>query len=130
MNREDFSIKSQYMYGENDYKSQASSVNIDSNIFPHTSIPNLDEIMRGQSDVRKSTLLVSQKLIRPQFRVQFKNWRPSNFGDYIEYEMVVQVLEGSRQTWAISKRYTDFVKLNDELLPYFRLQLAKKSRQS
>ena len=73
---------------------------------------------------------LSQNLIRPQFTIQFKQWRPSNFGDYIEYEMIVQVLEGTRQTWMISKRYTDFVKLNEILSPYFRIQLNKKSKQT
>lgn len=74
-------------------------------------------------------MIQSSSLIRPSFRVQFKRWRHSNYGDYIEYEMVVQLLEGTRRTWSISKRYTDFVKLNDELSPAFRLTLSKKSKQ-
>jgi hypothetical protein len=61
--------------------------------------------------------------IRAQFRVQCKKWLYSNFGDYIEFEMVIQSLEGSRRTWTISKRYTDFVNLHEALTPYFRIQI-------
>ena len=44
----------------------------------------------------------------------------SNVGDFIEYEMAVQSLEGSRPVWVVSKRYTDFVKLHEHLTPYFK----------
>ena len=48
MNRDDFTIKSQYMYGESHTQSLASSVDVSSNLFPHAeSIANLDDIMRG-----------------------------------------------------------------------------------
>lgn len=58
---------------------------------------------------------------RAQFRMQFKKWHHSNFGDYIEYEMIVQQLEGSRKAWVISKRYTDFVNLHEDLIPVFKI---------
>ena len=68
---------------------------------------------------------------RPSFRVQFKKWQQSNFGDYIEYEILVQSLEGQRNTWMIYKRYTDFVKLHEVLNPFFRLQIqANEQRKS
>jgi len=56
------------------------------------------------------------------FRVQFKRWIYSNVGDFIEYEMIVQALEGSRSIWAVTKRYTDFVKLNQDLTYYLKMQ--------
>ena len=56
------------------------------------------------------------------FRVQFKRWIFSNVGDFIEYEMIVQALEGSRCIWAITKRYTDFVKLNQDLAYYIKMR--------
>jgi hypothetical protein len=68
-------------------------------------------------------------LRRPMFRIQFKKWHHSNFGDYIEYEMVIQQLEGSRRAWVISKRYTDFVNLHEALIPYFKRQV-ETSRKS
>lgn len=40
--------------------------------------------------------------------------------------MCVQTLEGSRKCWTISKRYTDFVKLHDQLTPIFRVQIDPK----
>mmetsp|Transcript_15327 Transcript_15327/g.25901 ORF Transcript_15327/g.25901 Transcript_15327/m.25901 type:complete len:124 (-) Transcript_15327:978-1349(-) len=67
---------------------------------------------------------------RPQFRVQFKGWRQSNFGDFIEYQITVQSLEGNRGTWNISKRYTEFVRLHEALTPFFRIQLQRKSLRS
>jgi hypothetical protein len=65
--------------------------------------------------------LFDKKLNRPMFRVQFKRWIFSNVGDFIEYEMIVQALEGSRNIWALTKRYTDFVKLHEDFGIYFRL---------
>jgi len=64
---------------------------------------------------------VENKLSRPMFRVQFKQWIYSNVGDFIEYEMIVQALEGSRFIWAITKRYTDFVTLNEDLSYYTKM---------
>lgn len=61
------------------------------------------------------------KLVRPMFRVQFKQWIYSNVGDFIEYEMIVQALEGSRFIWAITKRYTDFVTLNEDFSYYIKM---------
>ena len=58
------------------------------------------------------------------FRVQCKRWIFSNVGDFIEYEMIVQALEGSRNIWPLTKRYTDFVKLHEDLGLYFRLQAS------
>jgi hypothetical protein len=56
------------------------------------------------------------------FRVQFKKWIFSNVGDFIEYEMVVQALEGSRFIWVTTKRYTDFVKFHEDLSIYIRMK--------
>ena len=67
---------------------------------------------------------------RSSFRVQFKKWHFSNFGDYIEYEMVVQQLEGPRKVWMISKRYTDFVNLHEALIPYFKRQVETTKKKS
>ena len=64
---------------------------------------------------------VENKLCRPMFRVQFKQWIYSNVGDFIEYEMIVQALEGSRFIRAITKRYTDFVTLNEDLSYYIKM---------
>jgi hypothetical protein len=60
--------------------------------------------------------------------VQFKRWKKSNFGDFIEYEIMVQSLEGQRPTWLINKRYTDFVKLHEMLSPFFRLQIQANQK--
>jgi hypothetical protein len=38
--------------------------------------------------------------------------------------MIIQSLEGSRRSWIISKRYTDFVNLHEALTPYFRIQIS------
>jgi len=38
--------------------------------------------------------------------------------------MIIQSLEGSRRSWVISKRYTDFVNLHEALTPYFRIQIS------
>ena len=64
---------------------------------------------------------LTNKLSRPSFRVQFKKWLYSNVGDFIEYEMIFQSLEGSRPLWTTSKRYTDFVKLHEKLTTVFKL---------
>lgn len=55
----------------------------------------------------------SKILIRPSFRAQIKKWQNSNIGDYIEYQICMQALEGQRRNWVICKRYTDFVKLHE-----------------
>lgn len=70
-----------------------------------------------------------QMFNRAQFRVQFKKWQHSNIGDYIEYEILVQALEGQRSSWVVYNRYTDFVKLHEELLPFFRLQISNQSQR-
>jgi hypothetical protein len=59
--------------------------------------------------------------------VQVKKWNHSNIGNFIEYEMTVQSLEGSRPIWVTNKRYTDFVKLHENLLPSFRQELVRKA---
>ena len=76
-----------------------------------------------QDDFRKSFFR------RPSFRVQIKSWRKSNLGNYIEYLMIVQVLEGPRRTWYSIRRYTDFVKLHESLLPVMKVQMSLNSPQ-
>lgn len=63
---------------------------------------------------------------RPQFRIQMKKWQQSNFGDFIEFQVVIQSLEAERPIWTLFKRYTDFVKLHDSLLPFFKNNIAKE----
>lgn len=64
---------------------------------------------------------------RPQFRIQIKKWLHSNFGDFIEFQMIVQSLEGHRPIWALNKRYTDFVKLHEKLMPFYMSAIGAQS---
>lgn len=76
----------------------------------------------AQNNTRSLNLQDKQEdliFVRPSFRVQFKKFGKSNVGDYIEYTLCIQCLEGPRQSWLIHKRYTDFVKLHQRLIPMF-----------
>jgi len=44
--------------------------------------------------------------------------------------MTVQSLEGTRPIWVLNKRYTDFVKLHEKLLPNFRQELVRRANLS
>ena len=39
--------------------------------------------------------------------------------------MIIQQLEGQRNVWTISKRYTDFVNLHEALIPIFKIQVKE-----
>jgi len=39
--------------------------------------------------------------------------------------MVVQALEGARPIWSLNKRYTDYVKLHEQLMPFFKMELSR-----
>jgi hypothetical protein len=66
-------------------------------------------------------------IIDPNLRVVVESFANSEFGNFIEYRLVVLLKEGARQSWPVYKRYSDFVKLHESLLGVFRNQLLRQS---
>jgi hypothetical protein len=47
------------------------------------------------------------------FRVSINKWQKSRDGNYIEYIIEIEYLEGNGSKWQVRKRYTEFVELHD-----------------
>lgn len=83
----------------------------------------------GKFDFIEDYILPNRKISnfgqRAPFGVKFLSWQLSNIGDYIEYVIEIQYLEGTGPKWVIYRRYSDFLALHDSLQEFFE-NLKKK----
>jgi len=61
-----------------------------------------------------------KSLVGAAFIAKVTDYRQSNKGDYIEYEIEVEYYEGAGSKWTVYKRYSDFLELHDRLQGYFQ----------
>lgn len=125
-----FLIKDQkFQDFEQEEEKEERSVSISSVVLTESNALNPLNIEKNQDSFLKTDEKAEQVLMKKRFcvyfNVQMKEWNKEQKSDYFSFVFQLSLVEKPEEMWRINKRYSDFIRLDQELRKVLKRKLPE-----